>query len=103
MRLVAALAALALGLPAVAAAQEPQTSLPDIEDEVMCPICGVTLKLATEGPAGDPGARVHPRADRRGETKEQIKDALVAEFCLRCSPSPRPRASIWPRGSCPAP
>ena len=47
------LASLALALPSLAAAQspdeqfqgisrEPQASLPDIEDEVMCPICGVT-------------------------------------------------------------
>ena len=51
-RLMLALATIALLVPPSAAAQapEPQTSLPDIEDEVMCVVCGVTLELATEAP-----------------------------------------------------
>ncbi|MEJ7716928.1 MAG: hypothetical protein WKF31_02815 [Thermoleophilaceae bacterium] len=35
--------------PAAAAAC-PQTNLPDLEDEVMCTVCGTTLGLATEAP-----------------------------------------------------
>jgi cytochrome c-type biogenesis protein CcmH len=78
--LAAVLAACALLLPASASGQEPQTSLPDIEDEVMCPICGVTLELATEAPQA-----IQERAFIRdriaaGQSKEEIKDALVAEF-----------------------
>ena len=80
MRLAAALAALALVLPAAAAAQEPQTSLPDIEDEVMCPICGVTLELATEAPQAIQEREFIRERIAEGMTKEQIKDALVAEF-----------------------
>ena len=49
MRRIALLAALAaLALPAAAAAQDcPKTSLGDIEDEVMCPVCGTPLGLAS--------------------------------------------------------
>jgi len=32
-----------LAVPALAAAAVPRASLPDIEDEVMCPTCGVPL------------------------------------------------------------
>ena len=54
-------------------------SLPDIEDEVMCTICGTTLQLSTS-----------PQAERervfineliaQGKTKDQIKAALVDEY-----------------------
>lgn len=85
--LAAALAALALAtvltalaLPAAALAQAPQTSLADIEDEVMCPICGVPLEHATEAPqAIQERAFIRERVDA-GLSKEQIKDDLVAEF-----------------------
>ena len=80
MRLAAALAALALALPAAATAQEPQTSLPDIEDEVMCPICGVTLELATEAPQAIQERQFIRERIAQGQTKDEIKDALVAEF-----------------------
>ena len=80
MRLAAALAALALVLPAAAAAQEPQTSLPDIEDEVMCPICGVTLELATEAPQAIQEREFIRGLVAEGLTKEEIKDRLVDEF-----------------------
>ncbi len=75
------LAALAVAVtPATALAQTPQTSLPDIEDEVMCPICGVTLELATESPqAIQERAFIRERIDQ-GFTKDEIKDQLVAEF-----------------------
>jgi cytochrome c-type biogenesis protein CcmH len=76
--MAAALASAALASPALA--QEPQTSLPDIEDEVMCPVCGVTLELATEAPQAEQmRGFIRERIDD-GQSKEQIKDALVAEF-----------------------
>ncbi len=75
-----ALVALCLALPAAAAAQEPQTSLPDIEDEVMCPICGVTLELATEAPQAIQEREFIRDRIAQGLTKEEIKDELVAEF-----------------------
>ena len=37
--------------PAAAVAKDcPQTTLGDIEDEVMCPVCGTPLGLASESP-----------------------------------------------------
>jgi cytochrome c-type biogenesis protein CcmH len=76
--LVAAAACAALAAPA--AAQEPQTSLPDIEDELMCPVCGVSLELATEAPQAEQmRGFIRDRIDD-GQSKEEIKDALVAEF-----------------------
>ena len=48
-----ATALLALGLPTVAAAKCPQTTLGDVEDEVMCPVCGTPLELASEAPQAE--------------------------------------------------
>ncbi|MCC2662475.1 MAG: hypothetical protein K0R41_1762 [Geminicoccaceae bacterium] len=79
-RLLATVAALALAAPGAALAQEPQTSLPDIEDEVMCPICGVTLELATEAPQAIQERQFIRERIAEGQTKDEIKDALVAEF-----------------------
>ena len=81
MRTLAAIvAALALAVPAGALAQTPQTSLPDIEDEVMCPICGVTLELATEAPQAIQEREFIRERIAQGLSKEEIKDELVAEF-----------------------
>jgi cytochrome c-type biogenesis protein CcmH len=56
-----------------------RASLPDIEDEVMCPTCGVPLELAFSPQAER--ERGFIRAEiARGKTKGQIKDALVSEF-----------------------
>jgi cytochrome c-type biogenesis protein CcmH len=75
-----AIAAACAALAAPAAAQDPETSLPDIEDEVMCPVCGVTLELATEAPQAEQmRGFIRERIDQ-GQSKEEIKDALVAEF-----------------------
>ena len=92
--LAAAVVALALGLPAAALAQdgepagqpeptpaaEPKTSIADIEDEVMCPICGVTLELAIDAPQAQQERTFIRELIDQGLTKEQIKDRLVAEF-----------------------
>ena len=56
-----------------------QTSLADIEDEVMCPICGTTLQLS-QSPQADRERAFIQRQIAEGRTKEEIKDALVAEF-----------------------
>jgi cytochrome c-type biogenesis protein CcmH len=76
--LLAALLLLAL-LPAAAAAQEPRASLPDIEDEVMCVECGTALNIS-EAPSADRQRAFIRRRIAEGLTKEQIKDALVAEY-----------------------
>lgn len=80
-RAIALVAAAALlGLPAASAAQEPQTSLTDLEDEVMCIVCGVPLELATEAPQANQERDLILRLVAEGLTKEEIKDRLVAEY-----------------------
>jgi cytochrome c-type biogenesis protein CcmH len=74
--LAAALAAIALLAPA-ASAQE--ASLTDIEDEVMCPICGTLLELS-EAPQAERQRDLIRRLIAQGRSKEEIKEALVAEY-----------------------
>jgi len=71
---------LAVMAPAAAQTPEPQTNLPDIEDEVMCPVCGTTLELAEQAPQADRERELIRRLIARGLTKEQVKDELVAEY-----------------------
>jgi cytochrome c-type biogenesis protein CcmH len=82
MRRLASLFAAVAGLlllaaPAFAAA--PQTSLTDVEDEVMCPICGTLLELA-ESPQAQRERAYIRRLIAEGRTKEEIKDALVVQY-----------------------
>jgi cytochrome c-type biogenesis protein CcmH len=80
-RIALALAALALLVPAAAAAQDcPKTSLGDIEDEVMCPVCGTPLGLASEAPQADRERAFIQRQVESCKSKDEIKQALVAEF-----------------------
>ena len=77
------LLALALAAPTGAGAQataEPQASLPDIEDEVMCPVCGTLLELASEAPQAQRERAFIRDLIVQGYTKDEIKDALVAEY-----------------------
>jgi cytochrome c-type biogenesis protein CcmH len=69
-----------LVLPAAALGQCPQTTLGDVEDEVMCPVCGVPLELATEAPQANRQREFIVERVERCESKEEIKAALVAEF-----------------------
>jgi len=66
-----------LATPALGAA--PQASLPDIEDEVMCPICGTLLQLA-ESPQAQRERAFVRRQIAAGKDKAEVKDALVAEY-----------------------
>src|SRR4051794_5124898 len=74
---LATFAILLLTGPAASAAV--QASLPDIEDEVMCPICGTLLELAQSPQAQRERAFIRARIVR-GKTKQEIKDALVREY-----------------------
>ena len=65
--------------PAGAAAATPQTSLSEISSEVMCPVCGTLLELA-ESPQALREKAFVSRLVEEGKSKEQIKDALVAEY-----------------------
>jgi cytochrome c-type biogenesis protein CcmH len=75
--LVVALALLAVAAPAAAA--PPQASLPDVEDEVMCPICGTLLELS-QSPQAERQRAFISRRIAAGRSKEEIKEALVAEY-----------------------
>ncbi len=78
--LALALASLCLLAATPASAVEPRASLPDIEDEVMCPICGVPLELATEAPQAQQQREFIRELIAEGQSKQQILDALVAEY-----------------------
>jgi cytochrome c-type biogenesis protein CcmH/NrfF len=78
--LAIAAAALALLAPAAAPAQEPQASLPDIEDEVMCVVCGVVLEHAIDAPQALQERNQIRRLIAEGLSKDEIKDRLVAEY-----------------------
>ena len=81
-RLLAAIVLLltAIAPPALAQSTEPQTTLPDVEDEVMCPVCGTTLELASDSPQAIDEREKIRELIAQGLTKEEIKDELVAEF-----------------------
>ena len=79
MRRAAALALAALALSAPAASLAASASLPDIEDEVMCPICGTTLELS-DSPQGERERAFIRRQIAQGQNKQEIKDALVSEY-----------------------
>jgi cytochrome c-type biogenesis protein CcmH len=82
VRPAALLAALArLAVPATAIAQDcPKTTLGDIEDEVMCPVCGTPLGLASESPQAQRERAYIERLIRQCRSKDEVKKALVAEF-----------------------
>ncbi len=71
----------ALALPAAAAGQDcPRTTLGDVEDEVMCPICGTPLGLASEAPQAIQQREYIEELIADCRSKDQIKRALVAQF-----------------------
>jgi cytochrome c-type biogenesis protein CcmH len=81
-RAASAAAVLALALLAAvpaALAAVPRTSLTEIESEVMCPVCGTLLELA-ESPQAQQEKDFVSRLVAAGRTKDQIKDALVAQY-----------------------
>ena len=84
--LLAALLALAVLAPAAAAAT-PRTSLPDVEDEVMCLECGTALNVSTSEVADQERAFI-AELIAAGKTKRQVKAALVAEYGPRVLAEP---------------
>jgi len=82
--LLAVLVALAaLALPAAAGAADPpssmRTTLNEIEEEVMCPVCGTLLGLA-ESPQATREKAFVEKLIKEGKSKNEIKDALVAQY-----------------------
>ena len=81
-RALAAIVAAALALPLApsALAACPRTTLGDVEDEVMCPVCGTPLELATEAPQAVRERELIQRLIDDCRSKEEVKAALAAEF-----------------------
>jgi cytochrome c-type biogenesis protein CcmH len=80
LALLVALAALG-GAPAAAEARDcPRTSLGDVEDEVMCPVCGTPLALATDAPQAQRERAYVERLISACRSKDEIKRALVAQY-----------------------
>ncbi len=77
---LAALALVVLAAPGAAAAdQTARASLPDIEDEVMCPVCGTLLQLS-DSPQAERERVFIRKLINEGRSKDQIKEALVAQY-----------------------
>lgn len=75
--LLALLAALLLATPSIASEQRP--TLEELEAEVNCPTCKTTLALSNAPVADRIRAFIRERI-AAGDTKSEIKAALVAEF-----------------------
>jgi cytochrome c-type biogenesis protein CcmH len=69
----------ALLVPASALAATARTTLPDVEDEVMCVECGTALNVSTSPVANQERALIRRLIDQ-GKTKAQIKAALVDSY-----------------------
>jgi len=78
-----------------ASAAAPKTSLPEIEDEVMCPICKTLLSLSAS-PAAQRERAFIRKLIARGMTKDEIKQALVAEYGGQVLAEPdQPGITLW--------
>jgi cytochrome c-type biogenesis protein CcmH/NrfF len=77
--LAAALAACVAPASAQPASPTPQVNISDVEDEVMCPICGTLLELSDSPQARREKAFVAEMI-AAGKTKAEIRDALVDEY-----------------------
>lgn len=58
---------------------ETEATLPQLEDEVMCPVCGTLLGLS-RAPAAERQRAFIRQLIAEGRDEQQIKDALVAEY-----------------------
>jgi cytochrome c-type biogenesis protein CcmH len=76
----------ALAAPAAQAAQ-PRTTLPDVEDEVMCVECGTALNVSTS-PVAERERVFIRRRIAEGKSKAEIKAALMAEYGPRVLATP---------------
>jgi cytochrome c-type biogenesis protein CcmH len=86
--LLVTMLALAAAAPAVASASCPRASLPAIEKQVMCLVCGVPLGLADSPQATRERDFISGLIDRCQSTA-QIKSALVAQYGPRVLALPK--------------
>jgi cytochrome c-type biogenesis protein CcmH/NrfF len=97
-------AALALAIAAAAApasALAAPASLTDVEDEVMCVVCNVPLNVA-ESPQADRERALIRDLIARGKTKQQVKDALVAQYGQAVLATPHGGGVDWAAWAIPA-
>jgi cytochrome c-type biogenesis protein CcmH len=87
-RALALLALIALLAPGTALAAPARTTLPDVEDEVMCVECGTALNVSTS-PVANQERELIRREIAAGRTKAQIKAALVEEYGRNVLAEPR--------------
>jgi cytochrome c-type biogenesis protein CcmH len=89
-RPLALAAALLLTAPTSAlAASCPKTSVADVENEVMCLVCGVPLALA-DAPQAKRERVFITRMVRQCRSKRQIESALVRQYGPRVLALPKP-------------
>jgi uncharacterized Zn finger protein (UPF0148 family) len=81
-----------------AAPPQPKTTLPDVEDEVMCPICGTALNLSA-APQADRERAFIRRQIAAGKTKDEIKDELVAQYGTQVLAEPPKSRSVCGAGA----
>lgn len=77
--------------PSAASARCPRTSVLGVENEVMCPVCGTPLAEATDAPQAQAERRYIAALAARCRSKDEIKDALAAQFGDRVLALPRGR------------
>src|ERR671934_1858360 len=78
MRFVLVIVAALLAVP-VAYASERHPTQAELEGEVMCPVCGTTLDQS-DSPAARQIERFIKRRIAAGDSEQEIKDALVANY-----------------------
>jgi cytochrome c-type biogenesis protein CcmH len=79
VRLLVLVCAAALLAAPLARASEQHPTQTELEGEVMCPVCGTTLDQS-DSPAAQQIKRVIARRIAAGDTKSEIKAALVANY-----------------------
>lgn len=91
MRRTAALlaAVLALAAPATALAACPRTTLGEVEHEAMCLECGVPLDVAENSLQARQERAFISRQIAACKSKDQIKDALAAQYGDRVLSTPK--------------
>src|SRR4051812_50146954 len=101
-RAVATILVLLLVAPAASWAACPKTSLADVENEVMCPVCGVPLGLATESPQARRERAFIQREADACRSKHQIKHGRGAQDGTRGMGQPPGEGGEVDAERCPA-
>ena len=84
--LVLVVAALVFAAPAAASEQHP--TLPELEDQIMCPVCAGETLAQSDSPAAAQVKRFIQARIAAGDTRSEIKDKLVAEYGTRILAAP---------------